>query len=180
MNQLNFCIRKLLSTLGATTKSQPNDISKETNQKLFKIEEFERTTQIDTVNIFELLKFVKESKLAQKLQGYVTRNVMIHKNIEKKTGVKDFLNSIQSKSSTENINHMENEQGSNNLIVILSFLECFASYSTDGRVFLIPGSTIGQGIIKFLLLNPAARFNDIGKSNEALIKKIFLSFIVAA
>ena len=171
LNQLNFCLKKLLKTLGGTIKSQPDDnISKEATPKLYKVRDFEAMAELDTVNIFHLLNFMKNSKLVQKLRGYVEKyenGVTINVVPKKETGVKAFLTSLQSKN-VEEIDSKENEkneeeQGNNPLIFVYGFLECLLSKSSDGRVFVIPGTTIGQGTLKFLLLNPAAHFHDIGK-----------------
>lgn len=172
LGQLSFCLKKLLTLFGATTRSHPNDKIDKITPKLYKIEEFEVLTEIDTVNIFKLLEFVKTSKLIHKLQGFVEQygsSVNITEQKIKKSGITEFLNSIknndvpsQEAASVENTPSNE-EQTRNPLIAILSFLESLKSSCADGRICILPGTTIGQGIIKFLLLNPAAHFHDIGK-----------------
>ncbi|XP_034176397.1 ATP-dependent DNA helicase DDX11 [Osmia lignaria lignaria] len=178
LNQLSFCLKKLLTIFGATTKSNPDDvISAETTSKSYKIEEFEIKTEIDTINIFELLKFIKNSRLSHKLQSFVEQyenNVKIHSHDVKKSGIKQFLNSIKAKpaecSTSDTVTASVNEEQSNNpLILIISFLECLQNRCTDGRIFLAPCSTIGQSIIKFQLLNPAAHFHDIIQDSRAVI-----------
>lgn len=180
LGQLSFCLKKLLTLFGATTKSHPNDeIDKTIALRLYKIEEFEVLTEIDTVNIFKLLEFVKTSKLIHKLQGFVEQygnSIKINEQTIKKSGVTEFLNSIKSNdtiSSQETVSIKDTpsnneEQMSNPLMTILSFLECLKSSCMDGRICVLPSTTIGQGIIKFLLLNPAAHFHDIGESIEYL------------
>ncbi|KYN37720.1 ATP-dependent RNA helicase chl1 [Trachymyrmex septentrionalis] len=92
LGQLSFCLKKLLTLFGATTKSYPNDaIDKTIAPKLYKIEDFEVFTEIDTVNIFKLLEFIKTSKLIHKLQGFVEQygnNIKINEQKTKKS-VKD-------------------------------------------------------------------------------------------
>lgn len=173
LNQLSFCLKKLLTVFGATTKSHPDDeIDKTNTQKFYKIEEFELHTEIDTLNIFKLLEFVKSSKLIHKLQGFVEQygnSVKINEHKAKKSGITEFLDSIKNKnppseeitSVTSALKNSE-EQTSNPLMGILSFLECLKTNCTDGRICVLPSTTIGQGIIKFLLLNPATHFHDIG------------------
>ncbi|XP_066584364.1 ATP-dependent DNA helicase DDX11 [Prorops nasuta] len=182
LNQLNFCLRKLSSVFGAKKNSSPDDeVSQKLSPKLYKIEEFEVTTGIDTINLFELLQFIKRSKLMHKLQGFVEKygdTITIHqKNKQNQSGVKDFLKSIKTKNLGNTVQqiHEENKtkniepQISNPIILILSFLESLKTNCTDGRVFVIPAPTIGQGIIKFLLLNPAAHFDDIVKDAKSVI-----------
>ncbi|XP_072762661.1 ATP-dependent DNA helicase DDX11 [Anoplolepis gracilipes] len=180
LGQLSFCLKKLLTLFGATTKSHPNDvIDKTVTSKLYKIEEFELVTEIDTVNIFKLLEFVKASKLIHKLQGFVEQygsSIKINEQKIKKSGITEFLNSIKNKDTlvqgTTNIADIldnNEEQTSNPLMAILSFLECLKNRCTDGRICILPDATIGQGIIKFLLLNPATHFHDIVRDARSVV-----------
>ncbi|XP_050454703.1 ATP-dependent DNA helicase DDX11 isoform X2 [Cataglyphis hispanica] len=180
LSQLSFCLKKLLTLFGATTKSHPNDeINKTVTTKLYKIEEFELLTEIDTVNIFKLLEFVKTSKLTHKLQGFVEQygnSIKINEQKIKKSGITEFLNSIKNKDtlsqetvSIADIAENNEEQMSNPLMAILNFLECLKSRCIDGRICVLPGATIGQGIIKFLLLNPATHFHDIVRDARSVI-----------
>nr|XP_003700633.1 PREDICTED: probable ATP-dependent RNA helicase DDX11 [Megachile rotundata] len=177
LNQLSFCLKKLLTIFGATTKSTPDDsISAETISKSYKIEEFEIKTEIDTINIFELLKFIKHSRLSHKLQSFVEQydtKIKVCKPDEKTSGIKHFLHSIKTKSSectTDTVAAVvEEEQSNNPLLLIISFLESLQNRCTDGRIFVIPGATLGQSIIKFFLLNPAAHFHDIVQDSRAVI-----------
>ncbi|CAL7940588.1 unnamed protein product [Xylocopa violacea] len=176
--QLCFCLKKLLTVFGGSTKSNPDDINTESSPKLYKIEEFEIITEIDTVNIFELLKFIKNSRLTHKLQGFMEQydtNLKIQKHDVRAHGVKEFLNSIKTKSIESNISNTivntvsDGERSNNPIMAIISFLECLKNCCADGRIFVIPGPTIGQSIIKFLLLNPAAHFHDIVRDARAVI-----------
>lgn len=118
------------------------------------------------------MEFVKTSKLIHKLQGFVEQygnSIKIHEQKIKKSGITEFLDSIKNKntsslgtSNTTEISDNNEEQTSNPLMVILNFLECLKSRCVDGRICILPAATIGQGIIKFLLLNPATHFHDIG------------------
>lgn len=153
--------------MGATTKSNPDDfIDVKISPKLYKIEEI--MTEIDTVNIFELLKFIKNSQLCHKLQQFIEQydtNLKIHDYNTKTCGIKQFLNSIKTKDTESDIItnvELNEEQLNNPIIAIVNFLECLQSCSTDGRISVIPGPTVGQSIMKFLLLNPAIHFHDIG------------------
>lgn len=180
LGQLSFCLKKLLTLFGATTKSHPNDeLDKTVAPRLYKIEEFEVFTEIDTVNIFKLLEFVKASKLVHKLQGFVEQygsDVKINEQKIKKSGMTEFLNSIKGNDvpSRETVSVADapsnnDEPTSNPLMAILSFLECLKSSCVDGRICVLPGTTVGQGIIKFLLLNPAAHFHDIVRDARSVV-----------
>ncbi|XP_076635339.1 ATP-dependent DNA helicase DDX11 [Colletes latitarsis] len=179
LSQLSFCLKKLFTIFGATTKSNSNDnIDTKVSSKLYKIEEFEVMTEIDTINIFDLLKFIKNSRLSHKLQAFVEQygnNVTLHKNDKKISGVTQFLNSIKNKGLVSDVSRpltdkVPNEEQSNNpLISVVSFLECLQNRCSDGRILVVPGSTVGQSFIKFLLLNPAAHFHDIVQDARAVI-----------
>ena len=43
----------------------------------------------------------------------------------------------------------------------MAFLETLTNSSDDGRILLKRGQPFGTGTLKFLLLNPAAHFQDI-------------------
>ena len=162
----------MIKVLGGTTKSQANEkIIGEATSKVYQIADFETIAEIDTVNVFELLEFIKNSKLIHKLQGYVEKysdDLKIRPMTATKTGVAAFLNVLQSKKSQPQVTtlvekeHFEEETSNNPLMTIVSFLECLKGRSGDGRVFVIPAVTVGQGALKFLLMNPAAHFHDIG------------------
>ncbi|XP_012539548.1 ATP-dependent DNA helicase DDX11 [Monomorium pharaonis] len=180
LGQLSFCLKKLLTLFGATTKSYPNDeIDKTVAPRLYKVEEFEVLTEIDTVNIFKLLEFIKTSKLIHKLQGFVEQygsNINITEQKTKKCGITEFLYSIknsdipsQETTSVTDAPSNNEEQIRNPLMAILSFLECLKSSCADGRICILPGTTVGQGIIKFLLLNPAAHFHDIVRDARSVV-----------
>ncbi|XP_032675564.1 ATP-dependent DNA helicase DDX11 isoform X2 [Odontomachus brunneus] len=180
LNQLSFCLKKFLILFGATTKSHPNDeVNKTIVPKLYNIEEFELLTEIDTVNIFKLLEFVKVSKLVHKLQGFVEQygnSIQINEQSTTNSGMTEFLNSIKNKdiptqeaASVMDTPNNNEEPTSNSLMAILSFLESLKSSCLDGRIYVLPGVTIGQGIIKFLLLNPAAHFHNIEDARSVVL-----------
>ncbi|XP_032675567.1 ATP-dependent DNA helicase DDX11 isoform X5 [Odontomachus brunneus] len=180
LNQLSFCLKKFLILFGATTKSHPNDeVNKTIVPKLYNIEEFELLTEIDTVNIFKLLEFVKVSKLVHKLQGFVEQygnSIQINEQSTTNSGMTEFLNSIKNKdiptqeaASVMDTPNNNEEPTSNSLMAILSFLESLKSSCLDGRIYVLPGVTIGQGIIKFLLLNPAAHFHNIVEDARSVV-----------
>lgn len=157
--------------LGGNFKSQPNDsTSKEALSKHYTVRDFEMIAELDSVNIFHLLEFIKNSKLIHKLRGYADKyenGVIINTISKKETGVKAFLNKLQDKDVVEEIEtkliEKESEDyNSSPLILINSFLEYLLTKNADGRIFVTPGVTVGQGTLKFLLLNPAAHFHDIG------------------
>lgn len=175
---MSFCLKKLIKVLGGTTKSQINDkVSGEFQSKVYTVANFEVMAEIDTVNIFELLHFINSSKLIHKLRGYTEKysgDLKIRPVTIKKSGVSAFLDALQEKdknteSTVDEKENTEDDDAPNPLIFIISFLESLKNSSSDGRIFVIPGSTVGQGTIKFLLMNPAAHFHEIVKESRAVI-----------
>ncbi|CAG5096283.1 Similar to ddx11: ATP-dependent DNA helicase DDX11 (Danio rerio), partial [Cotesia congregata] len=176
LSQLSFCLKKLIKVLGGTSRSQSNDkVNTEVQSAIYSIEKFESVAEIDTVNVFELLQFINASKLIHKLRGYVEKysgDLKVRPVTKKPTGVSAFLNTLQGKETTETeTESKENKEDvcDNPLIFIISFLESLKSKSADGRIFINPGPTVGQGTIKFLLMNPAAHFHDIVKEARSVI-----------
>ena len=175
LNQLGHFLKKVLSLFGGSTKSQLED-KIALDYKVYDIIEFQTLVGIE--NIFELLRFITRTKLVHKLRGYTDKyesGVVINTDTknEKEMGISAFLNSLESQKSkskkTEEVVEVkkeneksENEVRSNPLMSIVSFLECLKTNGTDGRIFLLPGATFGQSTLKFILLNPASYFSDVG------------------
>uniref|UniRef100_A0A0C9RR99 DNA 5'-3' helicase n=1 Tax=Fopius arisanus TaxID=64838 RepID=A0A0C9RR99_9HYME len=186
LNQLSFCLKKLLKMLGGSIRCLETDkIENNQEAKVYTLQNFETTTEIDSVNMFELITFIHSSKLAHKLQGYLEKHsedLKIHStpvaNKNNQKGITAFLNLLTNQptvnDTTENMSELKdnatNENISkNSLLKIVGFLESLKSCCTDGRIFVIPGATLGQGVIKFLLMNPAAHFHDIVKEARSII-----------
>ncbi|XP_063976651.1 ATP-dependent DNA helicase DDX11 [Diachasmimorpha longicaudata] len=186
LNQLGFCLKKLIKILGGTTRSSEADtMKKDQGPKVYTLENFETTAEIDSVNMFELIKFIQTSKLVHKLQNYVDKHkedLRIHPNPappkNKRVGVGAFLNLLKNGESldencekTPKANDTGTEENilKSPLIKIVGFLESLKSACADGRIFVIPGPTLGQSVIKFLLMNPAAHFHDIVKEARSII-----------
>ncbi|XP_012276838.1 ATP-dependent DNA helicase DDX11 isoform X2 [Orussus abietinus] len=179
LSQLSFCLKKFIKVLGGSVKSNPGDkIDENVSSKLYNIQEFETVAEIDTINIFELLLFVKNSKLPHKLQGYIEKYSSDLKTNDKKpekSGILAYLDTLRIKSTAlEEIPVNEEEKSeedltSNPLLLIISFLECLKSSSMDGRINFTPGATIGQSAFKYFLLNPAAHFQDIVTDARAVV-----------
>lgn len=174
LSQLSFCLKKLIRVFGGSSKSHPtNKTPSSVTTKLYTIEDFEAMADIDTLNIFDLIDFIHKSKLVHKLRGFVEKyenDPPVTEAIENKKGVTAFLESLQKKDNpekkevvTKTPTQSEKEQISSPLMIITSFLETLKTNCSDGRIFVLPESTIGEGVLKFLLLNPAAHFSDIGK-----------------
>ncbi|XP_011505013.1 PREDICTED: probable ATP-dependent RNA helicase DDX11 [Ceratosolen solmsi marchali] len=179
LSQLSFCIKKLIKILGGNAKSHPDEKIKNTINKLYTIEDFETVAEIDTINVFDLINFIQKSNLIHKLHGYVEKyqNIpIVNDTVEKQRGVTAFLNSFKKLDNSkiednhnESLKKSETEHITNPLTIIMSFLESLKTNCVDGRIFVVSESTIGEGCLKFLLLNPAAHFSDIVQEARAVI-----------
>ncbi|XP_015115982.1 ATP-dependent DNA helicase DDX11 [Diachasma alloeum] len=186
LNQLSFCLKKLIKMLGGTTRCLETDtMEKDQAPKVYTLQNFETTAEIDSVNMFELIKFIQTSKLVHKLQSYLDKHsedLRIHpipaSSRNKREGVAAFLTLLKNgeslgeiceKTSKVNDNATDENILKSPLIKIVGFLESLKSACADGRIFVIPGRTLGQGVIKFLLMNPAAHFHDIVKEARSII-----------
>lgn len=51
----------------------------------------------------------------------------------------------------------------NPIMILMSFLESLTNHCEDGRILCARQATVSRGVLKFLLLNPAAHFEEIVK-----------------
>ncbi|XP_034946686.1 ATP-dependent DNA helicase DDX11 [Chelonus insularis] len=177
LSRLSFILKKFIQLLGGTTKSHHEDKIEKPKSEIYTISEFETVTDIYMINMFELTRFVNESKLMHKLRGYVEKysgDLKVRPVVKKTGGVSAFLSSLQKKDDVVTENKQEEnvpteEIPSTPIMLINNFLQCLRGESKDGRIFVNQGSTIGQGTIKFMLLNPASRFHDIIQDARSVI-----------
>ncbi|KAI2634458.1 DNA repair helicase [Xylaria nigripes] len=103
---------------------------------------------IDQINLFKLVHYIQESKLAYKVEGYAA-----HKEIEGGTELVTPLSSTPV------------------LHTLLSFLVSLSNLSSEGRVFYHKtGEKEGQDIkLSYLLLSPTDAFSSIALKARAVI-----------
>lgn len=101
---------------------------------------------IDQINMFELIKYVQESKLAFKIESYVA-------HVESEEAPKT---APQSSSPV--------------LHALVSFLVAFTNLSSEGRIFYerVPGAAPNLKL-SYLLLSPTHAFSSIASSARAII-----------
>ncbi|XP_044253892.1 ATP-dependent DNA helicase DDX11 [Tribolium madens] len=165
INQLIFVITKL---------QQLMDKSNEEKTDVFTIENFVLTSKIDNFNMFRLVKFCKDSRIAQKVRSYVLKYPFDKSIVEKtpKKGVKDFLSSLTNKNEAPTENKDEKPVAfslTNPLLAIISFLECLTYSYKDGRIFIHTNQDKSKMKLQFLLLNPTKNFEDIVKLARSVI-----------
>ncbi|PSN32822.1 ATP-dependent DNA helicase DDX11 [Blattella germanica] len=178
-------IHKLLPLLtGGKPGCNPVESSlKGIDTKLYTLADFVLTAEIDNMNLYKLIQFCHNSKLAHKLHGFAERyqpalvvNLGNKTTQAQKTGIRAFLKEI---SSTNNATVPKQEESAsaplpevatgNPLLSVLSFMEALTNHCSDGRVVCSRQATVGRGSVKFLLLNPAAHFSDVVKEARAVI-----------
>ncbi|KAK3909935.1 ATP-dependent DNA helicase DDX11, partial [Frankliniella fusca] len=187
LGQLIFVLGKLTKILGGKVGGNPDDTkSTVLENKIFTLPEFVLAAEVDNLNLYRLLEFCKTSKISHKLHGFSARyqtTVNISKSVVKNQGMRAFLKEMETRNSKspdlkpadlvrafpgsddENKSNMApvvNLEGGNNpFLPVMAFLETLTNHCDDGRILLKRGQTVGKGVLKFLLLNPAAHFQDI-------------------
>ncbi|KAJ3659284.1 hypothetical protein Zmor_010980 [Zophobas morio] len=165
INQLIFVMTKLQQLLEKSNQVKTNT---------FTVENFVVTAKIDNFNMFRLLKFCKESRIAQKVRTYALKYPFDKGIVEKPTkkGIRDFLSSIGNKNETQT--EIADEKVSqfsltNPLLAIISFLESLTYSYSDGRIFIHNNDDKTKTKLQFLLLNPSQNFQDIVKLARSVI-----------
>ncbi|KAJ1522967.1 hypothetical protein ONE63_002104 [Megalurothrips usitatus] len=177
LGQVIFVIGKLIKILGGKAGSNPKDATGTVlENKIFTLPNFVLSAEIDNLNLFKLLEFCKSSKISHKLHGFAARyqpSVNISKPVPKNQGIRAFLKDMETKNNKipESQPKVEDpkatpsgavsEGGNNPLLSVMAFMETLTNSCEDGRIVLKREQTVGKGTLKFLLLNPAAHFQDI-------------------
>lgn len=142
-------------------------------------------------NLFEIIQFCEETRLAQKIGGFALRysntDVVVNPKPEKqKQGHLSYLQELSKKLANKNEkketievnvndakkpNDNANRLGSAGVIrVFLNFLETLLEKSTDGRILLSRHRTIqSKSFIKYLLLNANEPFATLMNECRAII-----------
>ncbi|KAG5953266.1 hypothetical protein E4U53_006194 [Claviceps sorghi] len=111
-----------------------------------------RTKGIDQINMFELIQYIQESKLAYKIQSYAA-------HVEESTseGGSSNKNSVTKTSSPV-------------LHALVSFLIALTNLSSEGRIFYQKiGSPPSDIQLSYLLLSPTHAFSSIVSASRAVI-----------
>ncbi|KAI8906457.1 putative ATP-dependent RNA helicase DDX11-like protein 8-like protein [Gorgonomyces haynaldii] len=131
VKQIQLVVKKLISMA-------------EKPEKMYQADAFTLEAQLDHINLFVLVDFMKKSKLANKLHGF---------------GDKEN----QSPSTEQKVNEAEYKlQRENHLSGILDFLLRISEPERDGRILI-------QNGLKYLLLNPAQVFEPVVKESRSLV-----------
>ncbi|KAF8459481.1 ATP-dependent RNA helicase chl1 [Terfezia claveryi] len=106
------------------------------------------TNGIDQVNIYKLQKYITESKLARKVEGYLDLEERKKLNMER-----NFTTEVK---TTPTLTHIQ------------SFLQALTNPSSEGRIF--HGMTDQkEKYLKYMLLDPAHNFKSVVEEARAVI-----------
>ncbi|KAH9890810.1 DNA repair helicase [Xylariomycetidae sp. FL2044] len=102
---------------------------------------------IDQINMYKLIQYVQESKLAYKVEGYVAQ------------------------AESEGENHHHTPSSTPVLHTLLSFLVSLNNLSSEGRIFYHkePGKADQNIRLSYLLLSPTHAFSSIASTARAVI-----------
>lgn len=149
--------------------------------EIYTITNFISNAEIDNFNMFKLLRFCKDSRIAQKLHGFALKypDMEEPKKAAPLKGLKDFLQSIENKPKNQQSQPAGNEEKasvsvpSNPLLAVIGFLESLTYSYDDGRIFIQKNEEVKCSRLQFLLLNPAAHFQEVVKEARAVRKDKF-------
>lgn len=176
LGQVIFVVAKLIKILGGKAGCNPDGaIENVLENKIFTLPDFVLSAEIDNLNLFKLLEFCHSSKISQKLHSFSALYqtvVNISKPAAKNQGIRAFLKEMETKNNKvseskqpveekKTVTPVVSEGGNNPFLSVMAFMETLTNCCEDGRMVLKRGLTVGKGVLKFLLLNPAAHFRDI-------------------
>ena len=105
---------------------------------------------VDQINLYKLVHYLHESKLARKVEGYVV-------HAEHDTMTKDTKLQAKSSSSTTSV-----------LTHVQSFIETLTNPASEGRFFYGPDDQ-NELCLKYMLLDPTFHFREIVEEARAVI-----------
>jgi hypothetical protein len=124
---------------------------------------------------FQLVEFCEKSKLPQKLAGFQPTVVP---EVSPLGGLTSFLDKIKPKVIISNEmtppQTMEENSGRSPLMTIVDFMRNLRNPSVDGRVLVVKKTCSSKSFFKYLLLNPAALFQDFVTEPRYLIYSLNL------
>lgn len=149
IKQIMTIIKSAIGLLEShTQKNSPS-----TKEKILTVNDFVHELGIDHLNMFKIETFLKESKLARKLNGFL--DMKKQEMQEKGTGAEHDINSNRSESSIPTLSQIE------------SFLMALTNADKDGRILVATES--GDTYVQYMLLNPANEFKEIVEEARSVV-----------
>lgn len=193
LNQLISIANRFVRFLIEPNSSKSSDNQMELTSQLIFVHELLDEVNISASNLFEVLAFCDNTRLAQKVGGFAIRyandaSVVIKKEVSKpKQTHTTYLQRLaekqrSSKAATTstavnppskeiNVENIPSHLGSASVLrILLAFLECLLEKSTDGRILITRHKTLkSKSILKYLLLNASGPFDELLRGCRALI-----------
>lgn len=184
-------MKRNVQTPSETQRVVPSvpSVQQREESKLLTLSDFLMENNIDNINVFKLLEFIKQSKLCYKLQNYSMKYKdclkplveVVEKTQEKPklSGLQSFLKGVQennpnlSKPSEGGIeeapSQVQEDQVRNPMLSVVTFLESLVNKNEDGRILVTKNPELSKSHIKYILLNPANHFTDIVQDARSII-----------
>ncbi|KAI7865468.1 helicase C-terminal domain-containing protein [Spinellus fusiger] len=141
-----------------------NHSAKEKKDQILGVNEFLHMLSIDHFNMFKLEKYLKESDLARKLNGFIEMEQQKKEKEDKKQ-----LSRQHQKGKIEN-EQPKPPATMPNLTQVQTFIMTLTNPDKDGRVFISwGGSDKSEPHLKYMLLNPAEVFRPIVEECRSII-----------
>ena len=139
-------------------------------------------TDIYSIDLFKLLRYVERSKIGQKLHGFNEKSIsgQIKKiKAEDEKGIQAFLRQQKESkappvAATEGENKdqpskKDNVSLSSPLIKVCEFISSLVDAKSESRILINISETVNDSAIKFCLMNPSSQLADVVKSCRSLI-----------
>lgn len=149
IKQIMTIVKSTIRLLESNTQKN----SPSTKEKILTVNDFVHELGIDHLNMFKIEKFLKESKLARKLNGFL--DMKKQEMQEKGIGAEHDINSNRSESSIPTLSQIE------------SFLMALTNADKDGRIIVATES--GNTYVQYMLLNPANEFKEIVEEARSVV-----------
>lgn len=194
LNQLISIANRLIKRLTVqSVPSQAFQIPSSAESEMIFVHELLDDANISTLTLYEILRFCEDTRLAQKLQGFVQRYgdevICTEKEVKPKQTHATYLKKLSEQKLNENktkrgvktgseLNASYVKQETDKVMeppagnttsasvirLLLNFMECLMEKSTDGRILVSISRTLpSKSFIKYLLLNPSAHFEEFLK-----------------
>lgn len=163
INQIVFIVNRLIKVF---------DVKEGHPSRMVFSHELLTEAELFNMNLFEIIKFCEETKLAQKVHGFSQKMPIpeVKAPDDKPAGVRNLLKKIVNRNEKPTVNRIaeevpekENVLHPNAMMPLISFLQCLLQNYEDGRVLItyVNDKIQSKSSMKYILLNPGARFNDI-------------------
>ncbi len=178
LKQIMFVLTSLAKIFGVSKKeTRPEqELKADLPTRLVEAMTFLTELEIFNLDLFKLIRYVRKSKLVQKLHGFSDKYACkVGMNHEEKTrptkGVEAFLKNMNKKEESVE-NEKENEEGrirGSPLMVVVELLEALTSVNSEARVMISPQKTLGESHIKYCLLSPSCKFSRLVQECRSVV-----------